>query len=58
MMSCENGTHESVIQDQFAQVPGARRYVPGDCYCLDCKQPLPAYWNDGHPVAIEEEGAA
>lgn len=53
-MACENGTHGKIVQDQFAKLPGVRRRVPGDCYCLDCKLALPADWNGGKPKLIEE----
>ncbi len=51
MDQCKDGTHEKVVFDHFGKDFHARR-VPGDCYCLDCKQPIPAMWNDGNPVAI------
>lgn len=54
-MTCENGTHEKVVKDSFATLPGVRRAVPGDCYCLNCKHPIAAWWNQGKPVAIAEK---
>lgn len=52
--NCEIGTHEKVVVDRFAKDIGGRR-TPGDCYCLDCKQPIAAWWNHGKPVAIPYE---
>ena len=52
MKDCD-GMHEKVVKDRFAEVPGVSRSVPGDCFCLDCGQPIPAYWNSGHPKAVK-----
>ena len=34
-------SHRHIVKDQFAALAGVARYVPGDGYCLDCKQPVP-----------------
>lgn len=47
-----NGDHSKVVQDRFAIEIGGRS-VPGDCYCLDCEQPIAAWWNRGKPVPVE-----
>lgn len=49
----EDVYHERVVRDQFATVPGVVRHVPGDCYCLDCREPIPAWYNAGHPKIIK-----
>lgn len=54
-MNCENGTHEKVVFDRFAKDFQGSRKIPGDCYCMDCHSPIPAWWNSGRPVAIKEE---
>lgn len=47
--------HENVMRDEFFfRMPGVVRLVPGDCYCLDCKQPVPLLWNNGRPKPVEE----
>lgn len=54
-MTCENGEHKAVVQDRFSlEIKSVVRYVPGDCYCRDCKSAIPAWWNNGRPKAIEE----
>lgn len=53
-MSCENGTHEKVVRDRFAEIPSIKRAVPGDCFCLDCGEPLPYWWNHGNPKPVPE----
>jgi len=53
MKDC-NGNHEKVVVDKFAKIQGVSRSVPGDCFCLDCGQPLPAWWNRGKPELITE----
>lgn len=50
-MACENG-HNRVVQDKFSKIPGIKRMVPGDCYCLDCRECLPYNWNHGKPVPV------
>lgn len=54
MIEC-NGDHKRVVVDSFAQLTGVGRYVPGDCYCLDCKEPLPFWWNGGKPIPADPE---
>lgn len=53
MTECKNNEHNKVILDKFSQLQGVTRSVPGDCYCLDCKQPIPAYWNSGKPKPMD-----
>jgi hypothetical protein len=54
VISCEHGEHTRVVQDKWALDFGGRA-VPGDCVCLDCQEALPAWWNKGNPVAIQEK---
>ena len=54
MKDC-NETHKRVISDKFAQLLGVSRSIPGDCFCLDCKEPIAAWWNGGKPLAINGE---
>jgi hypothetical protein len=49
-MDCQ---HEHVRFDFFAQLAGVSRSVPGDCFCQDCKEPIPAWWNNGKPEPID-----
>ena len=53
MNTCEHGQHNKVVQDKFAKLPGVKRHVPGDCWCLDCDKPIPAWWNGGHIIAVD-----
>jgi hypothetical protein len=55
MEQCQDGTHNKVVFDQFAHDFKGRRLMPGDCFCLDCKQPIPAMWNNGNPAPIIEQ---
>ena len=40
---CENGEH-LVVPDYFALLRAGARAVPGDVYCVNCKDPLPYWW--------------
>ena len=50
--TCKDGVHKRVIKDHFSIDFKAKRFVPGDCYCLDCKQPIPVRWNGGNLIPL------
>jgi len=47
--NCAEGEH-LIVRDCFAALPGVQRTVPGDCWCLNCKEPIPMHWNNGNPT--------
>lgn len=53
-MTCKI-SHDKVVLDKFMQLPGVHRLMPGNCYCLVCKEPIPYMWNNGNPVKVEQE---
>jgi hypothetical protein len=46
--------HPAVKPDRFAALPGVKRYVPGDCICSKCGEPVPLMWNGGKPIPAEQ----
>jgi hypothetical protein len=54
-LGCADGMHKHVVYDKFARIPGVFRIVPGDCFCLDCKQPIAAWWNHGEPIIATDK---
>lgn len=45
--------HCRKVQDRLSDVlPGKRRGVPGNVYCLDCDKPIPFVWNFGKPIPV------
>lgn len=47
--------HEHIVRDEFSRLPGVSRQMPGDCFCLDCHEPIAANWNGGKPVEVSDE---
>jgi len=43
--------HKRIVLDKFSRLHGVRRTPLGNCYCLDCSQPIAADWNNGRPLA-------
>mgnify|MGYP001567339354 CR=1 FL=1 len=47
-------SHQHIVLDQFAALIGVARYVPGNGYCLDCKQPVPYKKEDDEGEGIDD----
>jgi len=46
--------HLRLAHDDMAGVRGYFRLVPGDCFCKECRHLVPAWWNRGRPVMVED----
>ena len=38
---CEKCGHDRFRLDKFAQLPGIKRYTPGNAVCAECGEPAP-----------------
>lgn len=38
---CPGPAYHRIIRDEFADLAGVTRTMPGDCYCITCHAPVP-----------------
>lgn len=48
--------HENIKLDEFAQLPGVVRVLPGNACCADCGRPLPITLERGRVKEIHQIG--
>lgn len=50
---CQIRGYHNVAFDKFGSIKGVGRTVPGDCYCIDCRELVAAWFNRGRPVPVK-----